>query len=113
MKETQTIQTLIEQGWKEYPDKFRKHARCFYKRYDTPTRCNCNDDKPGIQVCIAIGEPFMGFEGGSIEIDICAELSDETWIKMLHYGIGNDVDKALAAIPRILAAWETISNYES
>lgn len=46
--------TLLADGWREYPNQFRRYARCFYKRFDTPTRCHGNDDKPGVQIQIAV-----------------------------------------------------------
>ena len=48
------VRKLIDDGWREYPDGPRKYARCFYKRFDTPTRCRCNNDKAGMQVCCAV-----------------------------------------------------------
>lgn len=102
------IKTLIENGWKEYPDPFRKYARCFYKRIQTPTRCSGNDDKDGIQVCLSVSE-YGGRE--SIELEICAGLKDETWIKLLSYSLPGGVDAALAAIPRMIATWEFMANF--
>jgi len=99
--------TLLADNWREYPDQFRKYARCFFKRFDTPTLCHCNDDKDGIQVCIAVSE-HKGKH--SIEIDVAGELQDETWVKIHQWAMPSDLPSCLAAIPRMLKAWETIAN---
>lgn len=99
---------LLAAGWREYPDQFRKYARCFYKRFDTPTRCHCNDDKFGMQICFAVSE-HAGVE--SIEADLCGELADETWVKISPYSLPKDLAGCLATIPRLLATWEFMANY--
>ena len=96
---------LLSDGWREYPDQFRKYARCFFKRFDTPTRCICNDDKVGMQICVAVSE----HEGrSSYEIDLHGELPDGTWIKLHNHGMPEDIEAGLATIPRLLATWEFI-----
>lgn len=98
---------LLSQGWREYPDRFRNTSRCFYKRHDTPTRCRCNDDKEGMQVCISVSE----YEGKtSYELDLAGELPDGTWIKLQNYGMPEDIHEGLAKIPRLLTAWESLAN---
>jgi hypothetical protein len=104
-----TPDKLLADDWREYPDQFRKYARCFYKRFDTPTRCACNDDKAGMQICFAVSE-YEGVE--SIEADICGELPDGTWVKIMQHGLPKDLAGCLAVIPRMLATWESISNYK-
>ena len=98
---------LIADNWRECPDQFRKYARCLFKRFDTPTRCHCNDDKEGIQVCIAVSERDGNF---SMEIDVSGELADSTWVKIHQWAMPSDLGYCLAAIPRMLKAWETIAN---
>ena len=100
---------LAVRDWKEYPDQFREYARTFYKRFDTPTVCAINDDKPGIQVCIAVSSHR---EFTSMELDICGGLPDGTSIKIHNYTLPNDVDKVLALIPRLLAVWECAANHK-
>lgn len=104
-----TIQHLQENGWVEYPDRLRPSARCFYKRYATPTRCNCNNDKDGKQVCVSVSQ---WQDHQSFEIEICGEASDESWIKMQNYGYRVEITEALETIPRLLAMWETFANYK-
>lgn len=101
------VRKLIDDGWREYPDGFRKYARCFYKRFDTPTRCRCNDDKAGMQVCCAVSEFRWRV---SYELDLCGELQDGTWIKLHQWATPEDVEQGLAVIPRMLATWEYIAN---
>ena len=98
---------LLAAGWREYPNQFKKYARCFYKRFDTPTRCHGNDDKPGVQVMIAVSvmETWM-----SMEIELCAGLKDETWLKIQNYALPKTVKEVTALIPRMLAAWESAND---
>lgn len=99
-------QTLKADGWIECQDMFRKYATCLYKRFDTPTRCACNDDKPGMQVCVAVShhDKFMSYE-----IDLTGELLDGSWIKLHNYSLRQDIEKGLATIPKLLATWEFIA----
>lgn len=94
---------LAAEGWHEYNDATREYARCFAKQYDTPTRCHSNHDKEGVQVMISVS----AFDGRvSLELELCAALKDETWVKILNYGLPKNVKEATALIPRMLAAWE-------
>ena len=106
------IKRLTSNGWVAYPDQFRT-ATCLFKRYATPTRCHCNDEKDELQVCIAVSE-FEHMSGNqvSIEVDAAGELGDESWVKLLNYSFGSDLDKALGSIPRLLAAWEVMNNFK-
>jgi len=99
------IKTLVDNGWKEYPDSFRRYARCFFKRFDTPTVCAGNQDKPGIQVCIAVS-------GRGYEVDICGGLDDDTWVKIHQWSMPQDIHDGLAIIPRLIATWEFIANHK-
>jgi hypothetical protein len=101
------ICSLLDRGgWREYPDQFRKYARCFYKRFDTPTRCRCNDDKPGMQVCVAVSQHDQQC---AYEIELAGELSDGTWIKLHNWAMPDRIEDGLATIPRLLDTWEFIS----
>jgi len=97
---------LVADGWKEWPDQFRDYARCFFKRFDTPTRCHGNSDKHGIQVCVAISSHK---EWHSYEIDLAGELADGTWIKLHAWAMPPKLEDGLATIPRLLAAWENLN----
>lgn len=105
-----TIKTLEANGWREYPNQFKKYSRCFYKRMDTPCRCHCNDDKAGIQVQMSVGN-FDGNE--SLELEIVAGLQDETWVTLHNYALPKDVNQALALVPRLVALWEAASRSAS
>jgi len=96
-------ETLLAQGWREYPNQFKKSARCFYKQFETPTRCRCNHDKDGVQIEIAVWE-----RGGveSCELEMSGELSDGTWMHLHNHGLPKDLDAVLAMIPRMLMVWE-------
>lgn len=91
---------LLAAGWREYPNQFKKWARCFYKRHDTPTRCSCNDDKPGIQIEIAVSDT------GHMEMELSGQLKDGTWLNIHNYSLPPTVSEVLALIPRTLATWE-------
>jgi hypothetical protein len=90
-------------GWKEYPNQFKDQARCFYKRFKTPTRCKCND-KPGMQVELTVSTWKGGPE--SYELELNGELGDETWVKLMNYALPNDIESVLKLIPRLVAIWE-------
>ncbi len=106
-----TITKLQDAGWREYPDQFNKHARMFCNRFDTPTRCACNDDKAGMQVEIHVYPPEFGL-GEGLEVGMCGELPDGHWIKLKHWSIRGGIEEALALIPRMLATWEFMANYK-
>lgn len=108
MNITDAARILILGGWREYPDQFRRHARCFFKRFETPTRCAGNSDKAGMQVCCAVSE----FEvRARFELDLCGELSDGTWIKFDQWSLPAEIDAVLALIPRMIATWEFAASY--
>ncbi len=105
-----TNEWLIHNGWRHYPNQFRSYARCYYRRFDTPTRCHCNDDKEGMQIELAVTE----HEGAlSFEMEICGELQDGTWIKIHYYGLPKEVADAVALIPRMLATWEAVAGVDN
>lgn len=95
---------LLADGWREYPNQFRQYARCFYKRFDTPTVCSGNSDKPGMQIEIAVSDGYAG--SVSMEMELCAGLKDETWLKIQNYSLPKTVEEVTAMIPRLLAMWE-------
>lgn len=94
---------LLAQGWRECPNQFKRHSRCFYKRFDTPTRCHGNYDKPGMQIELALSE-YGGL--ASMEIELCAGLKDGSWVALHNYGLPKNLDGVLALIPRLLKIWE-------
>lgn len=99
---------LLADGWHEYPNQFRKYASCFYKRFDTPSVCAGNSDKPGIQIEISVSD---GYDGDvSIEMELCAGLKDGTWLKIQNYALPKTVNEVTALIPRLLAMWESANN---
>ena len=99
---------LLAEGWQEYPDQFRKYARCFSKRFDTPTRCACNHRKEGIAVTISTIKHDQYF---AYEIELHGELPDGTWVNLQNHGMPDDIEAGLATIPRLLATWEFIATH--
>ena len=96
---------LLADGWREYPNQFRKYARCFYKQFDTPSVCSGNSDKPGVQIEISVSDGYAG--GVSMEMELRAGLKDETWLKIQNYSLPKTVEEVTALIPRLLAMWES------
>ena len=100
----QICDELLADKWREYPNQFKKYARCFYKQLDTPTRCSGKDDKAGIQIQISVSDGFAG--EASLEMELCAGLKDETWLIIHNYSLPKTVEEVTALIPRMLATWE-------
>lgn len=96
---------LLTDGWREYPNQFKQYARCFYKRFATPTRCHGNNDKEGVQIEMAVSSGFS--DQASLEMTLCAGLQDETWLSIQNYALPQTVKRATVLIPRLLAAWES------
>lgn len=100
---TDVCNSLSADGWREYPNQFKRTARCFYKRFDTQTVCSGNADKPGVQIQIAVSE----FTGSTVmELELCAGLKDNTWLVLHNYALPKTVAEVTALIPRMLAVWE-------
>lgn len=99
---------LVMDGWREYPNQFKKYSRCFYKRFATATRCHRNDDKPGVQIELSVCEHE---ERISVEIELTAGLKDETWLKLGNYCLPNNLAQAYMLIPRLLHIWEAGNNF--
>ena len=99
---------LEEDGWREMPNALKTYARCFYKRFETPTRCRCND-KPGMQVAINVAEwanPTTGGTDISYEMDLSGEIENEVWAGLTFYSMPSDPRQGLSMIPKLLATWE-------
>jgi len=96
------IETLIKQGWKEYPNQFKK-SRSFFKHFETATSCRLNEGKAGIQIEISVSD-WQGAE--SCELELGGKLADGTWMNFHNHGLPKDIDAVLALIPRMLMVWE-------
>lgn len=84
----------------------------FYKQYETPTRCALNDGKSGQQVSIHVGTLNIHDEDcATIEMEVCGELTDGTWVKLQNYSLPKNVPAVLAMIPRLLHAWEAVNQH--
>jgi len=110
---TMTIaEYLVKDGWEEFNDSLsHKDKRSFYKRFDTPTRCCCND-KEGIQVLIGVWPPLIPRSTEAYELEVSGEMSDGTWIKLHEWCMPTNIKKGLEKIPQLLATWEFIANYK-
>lgn len=101
------VRMLRKKGWTAFWDPLAKADQCFFKIFPTPTHCALNDH-PGRQVALymwAWHEDVVDYE-----IVVCGQLADKTWVKLLQYGISSgDIEKALATIPRLLRAWESMA----
>ena len=110
----ETIYDILEENlFREYVDNNRC-GRTFFKRFDTPTRCNANSNKPGIQVCIYVSDlTHNGKTISMFEIELGGELKDETWFKIQQWGFVDDIYVGFKAIPRMIAAWELAANFST
>lgn len=99
------MKALLEaEGWRSYPDHLTHSNVSYFKRFDTPTRCRCNDDKQGIQVVVRLyGHPERG---ASYVIDIHGEVADGSWYHLERHGFPEELGYGLAAIPQMLRVWE-------
>lgn len=102
---------LIAWGWREYPDKFKPHARAFFKRFPDTAVCQHNDDKAGNQVGIYV-YAALHRETASFEIEIYGGLKDGTTIKIQNYSLPDSVEAVLDHIPKLLKTWEFIANLQ-
>ena len=111
-KNDMLCQHFADDGWREYRDAFKKRARCFAKRFDTPTRCGCNSDKAGMQVVVSVAD-FDGYPAMqglvTYEISLTGELSDGSWIELHQWMLPDDIAEGLKLIPRLLDTWEHIA----
>jgi hypothetical protein len=46
----------------------------------------------------------------NVEMEVCGQLPDGTWFKLLNYALPPDVDTVLSMIPRMLATWEATAS---
>ena len=102
-KQKPAVPWLLADGWVEYQDQFRNPARCFYRRFDTPTRCHFNLGKPGIQVFIVVSERG---DQETYEMELHGELKDGTWLILHNHGLPGDIGAVAALAPRLLRLWE-------
>lgn len=108
------IPLLLADGWKEYKDgRHPLSTHNLYKRFDTPTRCACNDDKKGMQVTIHLYPagryPNLTTVPESMEMEIAGQLPDESWYKVHAWCLDPiSLETVNKTIPRLLAGWESI-----
>lgn len=107
MNEEEICNYLLNDGWKEFPDVFRKESRNFAKHFETETPCFGNDRQGEIQVVISVST-WNG--SSSYEIELCGEGKDGTWFKVLNYALPENIEDGIKLIPRMLAAWEVLAN---
>jgi hypothetical protein len=95
---------LIAGGWRENPNPLKKGSRCFYKRFETKTRCFSDKKKPGVQIELSVAS----FDGHVyMEIELVAGLKDGTWMTIHNQSLPGTVEEVMALIPRLLAMWES------
>lgn len=103
-----TEERLTDLGWREYPCQFKKDARMWCKRFETATRCLCNDDKSGMQIELYVWPPYCDEDSETYEVEICGE-TKMGWVRLSHYGI-SDLNDALRLPPALLDIWERAAN---
>jgi hypothetical protein len=62
-----------------------------------------------MQVCVNY---YKHEDNESFQIDLSGQSDDGTWLELKNYSLSSDIEKAIAVIPRLLATWETFSNYK-
>ncbi|MFA7287424.1 MAG: hypothetical protein WC055_00945 [Melioribacteraceae bacterium] len=85
----------------------------WWKKYNTETRCKCNDDKPGIQILVYGWDiKYSSEEHKEFEIELCAEPKDGEWVTFKVYGIKDEsiFDVLEVQIQKLISAWEAINN---
>jgi hypothetical protein len=100
---------LRESGWREYPNQFKRHARCFYKWFPSVFRCQHNEDKPGIQVELAVS---VWDERTAYELEIVGGLPDGTSISLHNYGLPKDIGEVVALVQRLVRLWDLVHSTE-
>lgn len=99
-----TCDFLKENGWKEYPNGFKRYARCLYRNFNTKTPCCLNNEKNDIQIEISVSED------GAMELELNGQMKDCTWFKIFNYCLPKDSGKVVELIPRMLTIWEVAAN---
>jgi len=99
---------LVADGWREYPNQFKVYSRCFYKQFETPTRCHGNYDKAGCQVELSVSTHH---EHIMVELELTGGLKDESWMKLSNYCVPNDLLDIKKLIPRLLHIWEAANSF--
>lgn len=104
----EVIEKLKADGWKEYID-HSKGGRSFYKAYPSKYAYRPSENKKELQICCTVYE-LMRIE---FELEIVGELKDGTWIKLLNYGLPDNIENVLNKIPRMIKTWEIIRDESS
>lgn len=105
-------EALVRAGFRTGPDPIGNSNWLAYRQTDdTVRRCECNSDKPGVQVVVRLFETTLtGKTWRSAEIDITGEAGGR-WYRLTCYGI--DEDQLLADLPAIegalVRAWQALS----
>ena len=98
----ETKEYLKNNGWKSDLPGIRKQSH-YFKRFDTPTRCCCNDRKAGMQVVCEI----WTYKGRtSVEFNLRGELSNGSWVDFKLYSMPDNIEEAVKRIPTLLRSWE-------
>lgn len=105
---------LQERGFREQKNtlaSFEDECKWFaFKRYPSKHNCECNYDKPGIQVVVTPHKwRIHGHQGQSVEIDITGE-ANGIWCKLQAYSLKWEElpDKFDQVTDALIKAWEAI-----
>lgn len=105
-------EALVRAGFRIGPDPIGSSTWLAYRRTDdTVRRCECNSDRPGVQVVVRLFETtHAGETWRNTEVDITGEVGGR-WYRLMCYGISDD--KLLAELPAIegalIRAWQALS----
>jgi hypothetical protein len=97
---------LVADGWRKYSSIIGRAQEYWCKRWPSAPRCECNQSKEGVQVVVHVYE----FERGTgFEIELTAEKPDGVWVKLMCYGIGEELPTVLnTQAEQLVAAWTAI-----
>lgn len=106
---------IRDMGGREYPNRMVNGVRSFeMPRLQRVPDCTCNDRAPSIHINAFID--VIDAEGrtwpGRVEFEVCGEIGDERWVRILFYGCArNEVKQLYPDIYRVAqATWTAASN---
>ena len=111
MTQAEMVAALRTDGWRGFSQQPNdEYVLRGYKFFETPTLCALNKDKPGIQVECTVWE-FPDKCPARPVIELHAEAADGHWPRLSIDC--DDLDDVKRQIPRLLATWEFIANWEA
>lgn len=101
------ISKLESLGWRQCPG-YESRQATLYKRYPSRHRCQCNDNKDGMQICVSVWDEMADMTTPSIEVGIVGELPDGVWVNFKVYGLRGDelFERLDGIITMLVETWD-------